>query len=178
MARNVEIKALAVDFARQSEIARSLSGAEPEIIHQEDIFFNVPSGRLKLRVFSQNSGELIFYHRPDQPGPKLSQYQISPTQDPEGLKKTLKDALGIRNTVVKTRHLYLAEGTRIHLDQVESLGEFIELEVLLSDADDLPAGERRANELMKKLGIEPDHLVDQAYVDLLDARAVGGSRHP
>ncbi len=69
MAQNVEIKARSVDFAGQMEIARSLSGVEPEVIHQEDTFFNVSTGRLKLRVFSPDSGELIYYLRPDRMGP-------------------------------------------------------------------------------------------------------------
>jgi predicted adenylyl cyclase CyaB len=172
MAQNVEIKARAVDFSRQRDIARSLAGDEPKVMHQEDIFFNVPTGRLKLRVFSPDSAELIFYHRPNQPGPKVSQYEISETKDPEGLGNILKSAFGIRQTVIKTRYLYLTGRARIHLDQVESLGEFIELEVLLSESDDCREGEHEANELMKKLGIEPEHLIDRAYVDLLDARSV------
>ena len=171
MARNVEIKARAVDFPGQSEIARSISGGEPEVIHQEDIFFNVPQGRLKLRVFSPERAELIFYRRPGRQGPKISEYEISPTKDPEGLKTVLANALGIRNTVVKTRYLYWSGRTRIHLDKVDSLGEFIELEVVLSDSDSPKDGDREARELMEQLGIRVDHLVDVAYIDMLEARA-------
>ncbi len=168
MAQNLEIKARSLDFRRQSEIAKSLSGGEPEVIHQEDIFFNVSAGRLKLRIFSPDSAELIFYDRPDQQGPKISQYNISKTNDPEGIKKILKNANGIRNTVVKIRHLYIIGRTRLHFDKVESLGEFIELEVVLSDSEQLADGEKEAQQLMDQLGIKPDHLIDVAYIDLLD----------
>jgi predicted adenylyl cyclase CyaB len=113
-------------------------------------------------------GELIFYHRPDQAGPKISQYEISETKDPEGLKNILQKAFGIRNTVIKTRHLYRQGRTRIHLDRVESLGEFIELEVVLSDSDALADGENEAQELMNKLGIKAEHLIELAYIDLLE----------
>lgn len=154
MAQNVEIKAHTIDFVAQCEIARSLSGEEPEVINQKDIFFNVPKGRLKLRVFTQDRAELIYYIRSDQHGPKISQYEISKTNDPEGLKDLLKSAYGIRNTVVKTRLLYMSGRIRIHMDKVESLGEFIELEVVLSDSDQLTDGEKEAQKLMEQLGIK------------------------
>ncbi len=170
MGQNLEIKARSVDFRKQSEIAKLLSGGEPEVIHQKDIFFNVSTGRLKLRVFSPDSAELIFYNRPDQQGPKISQYKISKTIDPEGIKNILKSAYGIRNTLIKTRHLYLIGRTRIHFDKVESLGEFIELEVVLSDSEQLADGEKELQKLMDQLGIKPDHLIDLAYIDLLDSQ--------
>lgn len=170
MAQNVEIKAHTIDFVAQCKIARSLSGEEPEVINQKDIFFNVPKGRLKLRVFTQDRAELIYYLRSDQHGPKISQYEISKTNDPEGLKNILKSAYGIRNTVVKTRHLYMSGRTRIHLDKVDSLGEFIELEVVLSDSDQLTDGEKEAQKLMKQLGIKDNQLIEVAYVDLLDSQ--------
>ncbi len=170
MAQNVEIKARSMDFVGQSLIAASLSEGEPQMIHQEDIFFNVPTDRLKLRVFSPDSAELIFYHRSNQRGPKISQYEISQTQDPEGLKSILEKAYGIRSTVVKMRHLYVCGRTRIHLDQVESLGDFIELEVVLSDSEALVDGEKESHGLMVQLGIKPDHLIERAYVDLLDSK--------
>lgn len=172
MAQNIEIKAHAIDFVGQGKIARSLSGGEPEIINHEDIFFNVPEGRLKLRVFTQDRAELIYYLRSDQKGPKISQYEISETNDPEGLKNILKSAYGIRNTVVKTRHLYMNGSTRIHFDEVNSLGKFIELEVVLSDSDRLTDGEKEAQKLMDQLGIEDNQLIEVAYVDLLDSKCV------
>ncbi len=170
MAKNIEIKAYSSDFSGQEEIAKSISGGIPEVIFQKDIFFNVPDGRLKLRVFTQERGELIYYNRIDQQGPTISQYDISETNDPEGLKKILKNAYGIRNVVVKTRHLYMIGRTRIHFDVVDSLGEFIELEVVLSDSEEQIEGEKEAQKFMKKLGIKNEQLIKVAYVDLLDMK--------
>ncbi len=172
MPQNIEIKAYSIDFAGQEEIAKSLSGGVPEVIFQEDIFFNVPEGRLKLRVFTQDRAELIYYNRNDQQGPKISQYVISKTNDPEGLRKILKNAYGIRNTVVKTRHLYMCGRTRIHFDKVHSLGEFIELEVVLSDLKQQIEGEKEAQTLMRQLGIKNEQLIKVAYIDLLDSKNV------
>ena len=111
MATNIEIKAYSIDFSEQEKIAKSLSGGLPEVIFQKDIFFNVPEGRLKLRVFTQDRAELIYYNRIDQQGPKISQYEISETNDPDGLSNIFKNAYGIRNTVVKTRYLYMRENS-------------------------------------------------------------------
>jgi predicted adenylyl cyclase CyaB len=172
MGRNVEIKAYATDFIGQSEIARSLSDAEAEVIYQKDIFFNIPTGRLKLRVLTPDRAVLIYYNRSDQRGPKISQYQCSETNDPEGLESLLTSAYGIRRTVVKTRHFYISGRTRIHFDKVESLGQFIELEVVLSDTDQLTDGQSEARLFMDQLGIKDNQLVDVAYVDLLDSKSV------
>lgn len=167
MARNIEIKAHAPDFQEKSRIAHALSGAAPKVIKQEDVFFNVPRGRLKLRFFSPSAGELIFYERQDQEGPKLSDYSIYRSTEPQVLKNVLATAYGIRGIVRKTRDLYMVGRTRIHLDQVEELGEFVELEVVLEPGEELAAGEREAKELMAKLKILPEHLLQNAYIDLL-----------
>ncbi|MEM7360509.1 MAG: class IV adenylate cyclase [Pseudomonadota bacterium] len=169
MANNIEIKARAVNPARQRQLAADVSGSEPETLQQRDTFFNSPNGRLKLREFAQGAAQLIFYHRADQAGPKLSDYHITETDDAAGLKAILESAYGIRAVVSKVRELHLCGRTRIHLDSVEGLGEFIELEVVLEPGEDIHAGEKEAQSLMQRLEIEPDHLVEQAYVDLLEA---------
>jgi len=168
MARNIEIKACAEKFQEQSGLAESISDSPVEIIHQEDVFFNVPQGKLKLRIFSEDFAQLIYYTRPEQQGPKLSNYEISETSDPQGLKNILHTAYGIRNTVIKVRHLYMFGRTRIHFDRVESLGDFIELEVVLADGDSIIDGEKETEMLMKKLGILSDHLIEGAYIDLIE----------
>ncbi len=167
MAKNIEIKAILPDVEACKAKAEKLSGGEPEIIQQEDIFFNCDTGRLKLRMFSKSDGELIFYQRPDQNGPKTSEYQILKADDPLRLKKMLEKTNGSIGVVKKTRRLYITGRTRIHIDKVEGLGDFIELEVVLAKNEDEKVGEREAKELMKKLGIKENHLIDKAYIDLL-----------
>jgi predicted adenylyl cyclase CyaB len=169
MPKNVEIKAIAFDYERQIEIAKSISEFEPEKVFQKDIFFNVAQGRLKLRVLSPDQAELIYYSRSNKTGPKLSEYEITETSDPNGLEKILKHSYGVRNTVEKTRLLFMSGRTRIHFDSVERLGRFIELEVVLEDGEKFVSGEKEAESLMEQLEIGKSHLVDVAYVDLLDA---------
>ena len=85
-----------------------------------------------------------------------------------GLMSTvLTVAYGMTGRVVKQRTLYLAGRTRIHLDRVEGLGDFVELEVVLEDGESAAAGMREAEDLMARLGIDPSALVEGAYVDLL-----------
>ncbi len=90
---NIEIKARAHDFSRAKELAESITDTPPEVIEQEDTFFRSPTGRLKLRVFNQASGELIYYERADESGPKRSKYYISTTTDPASLNAVLTSAL-------------------------------------------------------------------------------------
>uniref|UniRef100_A0A8B9S613 CYTH domain-containing protein n=1 Tax=Apteryx owenii TaxID=8824 RepID=A0A8B9S613_APTOW len=123
----------------------------------------------------EGPAELIFYERPDAAGPKLSQYSISRTDDPEGLEAVLARALGVLGVVKKERLLYLVGQTRVHLDSVEGLGDFLELEVVLSEDQSPEQGELVARELMKELGVEDGDLLTGAYLDLLLARGQPGS---
>jgi len=167
VARNVEIKARVDDLDAMARKAAAFATQGPIEIVQDDTFFTCPSGRLKLRVFSPASGELIFYQRADARGPKESFYLRSPTSAPDTLREVLMLAYSASGRVRKHRTLYLAGRSRIHLDRVEGLGDFVEIEVVLADADDAEGGVREAHDLMTSLGIEVSRLVAGAYVDLL-----------
>ena len=168
MAKNIEIKATLDDVIFSIETAKKLSGSAPQILKQTDYFFNCESGRLKLRVFDSDSGELIFYTREDGCDPKPSEYFISITQEPAKLLRVLGESHGIKGIVEKTRKLFLTGRTRIHIDQVVDLGDFIEFEVVLSDGEDKDTGIKEAHQLMELFKIEQSNLIDCAYIDLLD----------
>jgi len=167
MARNVEIKARIVSVESVFPAAAALADGEPVTMVQDDTFFRCSNGRLKLRATAGNGGELIFYRRADRSGPRESFYLVSPTTAPDALRESLSLAYGEAGRVRKTRTLFLAGRTRIHLDRVEGLGDFLELEVALRDGEPVEAGKARARDLMGKLGIGRDQLVEGAYVDLL-----------
>jgi len=164
---NVEIKARARDFEGQRLRAEALASESAERLVQEDTFFNVVAGRLKLRKFENGPAELIQYDRDESRGPKESTYIVFRTTDPEGLKEVLARSLGIRAVVRKRRTVYFFGKTRIHLDQVEGLGSFIEIEVVLGPGQDTRYGTALAEELMLKLEIEKEDLIAAAYVDLI-----------
>lgn len=166
--RNVEIKAVAAQFGRLAEQAARLADSGPFELEQDDTFFRTTAGRLKLRCFAREQAQLIYYERDDRNGPKTSFYQIIAIPDPDGLREALRLAWGIRGRVRKQRTLYLVGRTRVHLDRVEGLGDYLELEVVLSDSESSADGEREARRLMACLGISNDQLVSGAYIDLLE----------
>lgn len=167
MPRNIEWKARARDFERQRQLARELVGEAPTLLQQVDTFFVVPHGRLKLRKLAAEQGELIRYSRDDHPGPKQSIYQRARTDQPDVMRDLLAQALGVRGEVRKHRWLYLYGQTRIHLDEVEVLGQFLEVEVVLQPGQALAEAERLAHDLRRRLDVADEDLIAQAYVDML-----------
>lgn len=173
MAVNIEIKARVRDRTALQARAEALSSAPPVVIVQEDTFFHVPQGRLKLRELAPDQAQLVYYERPDQRGPKRSQYFLFETDQPAALKMLLSLALGTRGVVRKVRTLYRYHQTRIHLDEVEGLGTFVELEVVLHDGQSEREGYFIARQVMHELGIADSDLIENAYIDLLEARTAG-----
>jgi adenylate cyclase class IV len=170
MARNVEVKARIASVEALLPRARALADASERLIEQDDTFFACANGRLKLRDFGNGTGELIHYQRADTTGPKLSDYVRVPTSDPAALREALARAHGVIGQVRKTRRLLIAGATRIHLDRVEGLGDFLELEVVLREGQGVQEGEAIAERLLRDLGIDPAQRLARAYLDLLSRR--------
>jgi predicted adenylyl cyclase CyaB len=177
MPRNVEIKAILKDRAAVVAAVANKSDGPPETIVQHDFFFQCSKGRLKLRVFEAGRGELIRYEREDVASARSSHYQIAHTAAPEVLLDILTQTLGRIGEVKKTRILYLIGQTRVHIDRVETLGDFLELEVVLRPDQSEDEGQQFAEKLLTELGIEKNQLVSEAYVDLLSGTAAVGSGH-
>jgi predicted adenylyl cyclase CyaB len=166
---NIEIKARVRNFDEIRRRAEDVSDSPVEVIPQEDTFFNTPHGRLKLRLLAEDRAQLIYYTRPDQEGPKRSDYHIFHSSDPANLKRVLELAYGIRGVVRKTRYLYLVGQTRVHLDDVEGLGQFMELEVVMQEKQSDAEGQAIAEALMASLGVDKTDLLEGAYMDLLES---------
>ncbi|XP_046665248.1 uncharacterized protein LOC124357464 isoform X3 [Homalodisca vitripennis] len=166
--RNVEIKAKVRDFESIILKAEEMSGKEPIKLNQKDIFYHsfYRENRLKLRD-ENGCGTLISYSRPDLEGPKLSKYKKCQVNDPSALSAVLEDALGVKGVVKKQRFLFFVGQTRIHIDQVEGLGNFMELEVGLRDTQSVEEGQVIAQELMSQLGVSETDLLAGAYMDMM-----------
>ena len=167
--RNVEIKARIDSIDALAAAVAPWADQGPTPTSQDDTFFRCDNGRLKLRRFSATEGELIFYRRADAAGPKESFYFITRTHEPDALREALTLAYGQAGRVRKRRTLFLVGRTRVHLDRVDGLGEFLELEVVLRDGEAVGAGLLEAQALMVKLGVTDSQLITGAYVDLLEA---------
>lgn len=171
MAYNVEIKARVRDITYLLNALRSLAKKRPSSVRQRDTFFNVNSGRLKLREEESGATELIFYDRPDTPGPKLSSYFRHTEGDASAAHSELVRKFGVRGVVTKDRTRFpLRQKTIVNLDRVENLGDFVEIEVTLDDPDDEEPGRILARQIMRTLGIQDADLEESAYIDLLEGR--------
>lgn len=167
MPSNIEIKATLIDRTAALATAARLSDSGPEILHQEDVFFRCEGARIKLRIFGPDRGELIRYQRENVADARCSRYAIARTSDPQILLEILTNALGRAGTVKKVRTLYLVGQTRVHIDQVQGLGDFLELEVVLRPGQSESEGKGIATDLLSEFGIGQQELVAEAYIDLL-----------
>jgi homotetrameric cytidine deaminase len=158
--RNLEIKARDADPRRTLEAALALGAEDRGELTQRDTYFQGARGRLKLREQTPGEPELIQYRRPDEPGPRTSEFRRVPVAEAEALREALAAGLGTLVTVAKRRRLLLADDVRIHLDDVDDLGTFIELEAP-EDGDQ----DAKVERLREALDI--GELIPGSYSDLL-----------
>ncbi|MGB8882147.1 MAG: cytidine deaminase [Solirubrobacteraceae bacterium] len=167
MARvNVELKAADRDPEATAARCLALGATDRGELHQTDTYFLARRGRLKLRT-DESAAELIAYGRPDDPEATESAYVLAAVSAPEELAEALEAALGTVVIVSKRRRLFLWEGVRIHLDEVDGLGSFVEFEAVLPDAGDAETARGKVARLRAELDIEDDALISAGYADLL-----------
>lgn len=167
-ARNLELKARDVDPAATLARALQLQPTDHGELTQRDTYFDVESGRLKLREEAGPTGawaQLMAYEREDEPAARVSDYRISPVADPARLREVLSASLGVRAVVSKRRRLLVVDGVRIHLDDVQDQGRFVELEAVAEPGSSLEDEARRLNRLRERLGIADAALLGRSYVD-------------
>ena len=164
--RNLEIKATAGSLAATRRRLRALPGAARHAtLRQTDWYFRVPSGRLKLRVVGGGrSGEVIAYLRPDRTAARTSEFQRLPAADAAGTRRLLERMLGAEGCVRKRREVWLYRNARIHLDTVEGLGRFIEIEVVMTQG--LPQARALMKQLREVLGISSGDLLAGSYAEM------------
>lgn len=163
--RNIEFKARDPDPNRSLQVSLNVGAQDEGWLHQTDTYFRVRHGRLKLREEGADA-QLISYERVDRALARESRYRILAVSDPAGLRDALTAALWVLVVVEKSR-LLLWQGVRIHLDEVCSLGSFMEIEAVAHPSSDLTIERQRASELQDALAITPDRLVALSYSDEL-----------
>jgi adenylate cyclase, class 2 len=165
---NLELKARDPDPEHSLRVCRGLGAEDEGILFQRDTYFEVPKGRLKLRREGEATAHLISYERANVPQRRESRYRIVAISNPQGLEGALASVLGIAAVVTKTRRLFLFEGVRIHLDLVDGLGSFIELEAVAEQGDqDLPRFETLLSDLQLSFGLEEADLIGESYCELV-----------
>lgn len=175
--RNLEVKVACSrgELARRRELLTANGIPIVARLRQRDVYLRVPNGRRKLRSITEERdgaprtwAELITYTRPDETASRWSDYSIVPVDLNE--VGTVEEALvathGILAVVVKRRDLALWGATRVHLDEVEDLGCFIELETVLTDQSETEA--RQEHEaVIRSLKLDELPVVAGSYSDLL-----------
>ena len=164
---NVEIKARCVDQARIRALLMAQGARHVGEDHQVDTYFDVQRGRLKLREGTIERA-LIYYRRPDELGPKVSDVMLYQPAPGSALKSMLVQSIGVLVVVEKRREIFFIDNVKFHLDRVDRLGTFVEIEAI--DEQESIGRERllaQCRHYLHQFGIEEDDLVAASYSDLL-----------
>lgn len=161
--RNIELKARDDDPDWSLGVCRTLGAEDHGTIQQRDTYFNVTTGGLKLREECPGSAHLIQFERADEPQQRESRYRIVGIEDPAQLRAALQAALGVVVVVAKRRRLHVWRDVRIHLDEVDGLGRFIELEAVAARDSDLTREHALIEELRAAFAISDYRLVSRGY---------------
>jgi predicted adenylyl cyclase CyaB len=170
MATNIEIKARFPNLLKARRLAAAIGSRRRALLIQTDTYFHAAHGRFKLREIrgDERRAELIWYQRSDRAAARASDYQVVPIAHPHELKLALTGALGERQVVRKRRELWMYCNVRIHLDRVEKLGNFIELEAVVGRRFTRAVSRRNLEVVRAALGIDNSMLIAVSYSDLLD----------
>ena len=168
MSENIEIKAICHDLNATERRIREITRRSPNDDYQVDTYFNVTHGRLKLRESTIDGNYLIPYVRADEAGPRRSQYAKISVDNPELVKELFSMLMGTHIVVSKKRKIYIDDNVRIHLDQVENLGTFIEIEAVMDkNNNDKQVEIQKVHRLMNLIGISEADLIPFSYESLL-----------
>lgn len=171
--QNIEVKVPLRDRANVEKRLEALGARRMWTLRQEDTFLAVPAGWLKLREVEGRPPEVISYKRStDNAGPRLSEYDVIVVSDPVAWKRLLGRVLPVDAVVRKERTLWIYEHTRVHLDRVDGLGDFLELETVVQ-ALDAGAARAESDRVIRALALNPSEFVPVPYKDLLTP---GGGR--
>jgi predicted adenylyl cyclase CyaB len=174
--RNIELKSTCPDLEGARKAALRLGARDAGLLEQTDTYFHCTAGRLKLRETAGRRAELIAYARPDHGEARDSEYHLAAVDEPAPLKRALASALGVRVVVTKRRQLLLWHNVRIHLDDVETLGTFVEFEAVMGPDEDNATSHARVKTLTEALGLDLAHRVSSSYGDLLEAARLSRRR--
>jgi adenylate cyclase, class 2 len=164
--RNLEAKFRLSDLARTLERAEAMGFAVRAVLSQRDTFFNVPFGKLKMRE-QPDGASLIHYQRAHSQNLELSNYEIIPVADASAMRAILSAALGVLAEVRKERMVLMRRNIRLHLDHVDNLGEFAEIEAVLDGYDAADSYRAEVAEILAGLEIREPDLIAVSYFELM-----------
>ena len=165
---NIEIKARSDDASFIRNYLQQNNARFVGVDEQTDTYFNTSNGRLKMRQGSIENA-LIYYNRENKAGPKLSEVKLLPlNNDSDMLKELLTKAHGIKVIVKKKREIYFIDNVKFHIDEVEELGNFVEIEAIDADGSmGLETIKEQCYFYLQQFQIGEDDLLTHSYSDLL-----------
>lgn len=164
--KNLELKSKYVNIEKLRQLMFELGAEYKKTMHQIDTYFVVPKGRLKLREIDGEESQLVYYERADESTSRYSNYSIVEITDVLGFKQMMTNALGVKAIVDKVRELWMYGNTRIHIDDVNSLGHFVELETVITNQTDTEA-QAEHHFVKHALKIDDTQIVPVSYSDLI-----------
>jgi predicted adenylyl cyclase CyaB len=168
--RNLEAKFRLQELAQAQRKAEAIGFILTEVFTQHDTFFFTGSGKLKLREQAGNAW-LIHYNRDHSRELELSNYEIVVVAEPIATRAMLVAALGAQAEVRKERTLLMRGNIRLHLDRVEGLGDFGEIEAVLREGDRAETYRSEVGQILAALDVSDADLIGVSYFELI--RSVG-----
>jgi len=169
MPANLELKARYPSRERALSCAAACGAVFRGTLLQTDTYFRVPRGRLKLRESEGNAAELIYYERSEETPERWSRFTREQVTPAAGLRRVLSEAFGVLAVVRKSRELYIFRDARIHIDQVEGLGTFLEFEVTGGETRETASTMR---DLRNAFAVEDESVIKASYSDLILAKRI------
>ena len=166
--KNIEIKARYSKTNRAREILKTIETEFSRTEIQTDTYYNIENGRLKIREIESGPSQLVHYFRENKAGPRPSRYEIVSLREVKKVKARLQEEHGLLGIVKKKREIWVWKNVRIHLDVVDGLGRFLELEAVVDKEEDMKNDETKVRWLMEKFDIEEKDLVAESYIDMVE----------
>jgi len=168
MRKNIELKAYYKDHDQAHSTALALGGQHVDSQVEVDTYFWTPTGRLKFRERDRSPSSLIFYQRLDSPTIRASDFEILPLEvNAPKVRDFLSKALGVRAVVKKTRDTYQLGNALVHLDQLQQVGTFLEIEVTVPEGHSDEQASAVADSLRRRFGVPQAHIVPWSYAELV-----------
>ncbi|HWB20204.1 MAG TPA: class IV adenylate cyclase [Phycisphaerales bacterium] len=164
--QNIEFKAELRNMDAAREQCRLLGAERLGVLQQKDTYFRLTDGRLKRRECPHQPTEWIFYHRGDRVTPRMSNFTI--LTDLQARRRWGTASLREWLIVNKTRELWMLDNVRIHLDEVEGLGQYIEFEAVISKLHDVQECHMVIAHLREAFAPVLGEPLAVSYSDLLD----------
>jgi adenylate cyclase class IV len=163
--RNVEIKCQLRDRELALAICKQRGARVLDTLDQRDTYYDVPRGRLKRRETAGQLTQWVEYHRPDEAAARASNYALL---DARAVAERYDLSTLRERTVVQKRRTLLMEGdVRIHLDQVDGLGQFLELEALVNERQNDAQAASALEDLLLALKPALGETCSESYADLV-----------